>query len=125
MAPLSCVVYTTTRDVAESLVSQPANRELLIFNAIVDDTTFSPENLALVVRAAWPRPQAFVIGSQVSDDNAELASQVWDKYAEEVGLKNRGLVRVPYGLLLTKGPDAILTYTVDKLEDVWKAYNES
>ena len=77
------------------------------------------------MRAAWPRPQAFVIGSQVSDDNAELASQVWDKYAEEVGLKNRGLVRVPYGLLLTKGPDAILTYTVDKLEDVWKAYNES
>ena len=52
------------------------------------------------------------------------ASEVWDKYAKELGLKARGLVRVPYGLLLTKGPDAVLTYTVDQLEDVWKAYNE-
>ncbi|MCJ1457105.1 hypothetical protein MMC28_007471 [Mycoblastus sanguinarius] len=76
-------------------------------NGILSMQTYSPTELALVLRVLEPRPQALLIGGGYSDAEAEQAEVAFNDYRKEVGVSDGKFVRVGPGKLSELGREGV------------------
>ena len=59
-------------------------------SAILDLSTLSPANLALVLRVLKSRPRCLIVGEAMSEEIKEQAKEVWEEYVGECRVDGGG-----------------------------------
>ena len=120
---IPCITLGKHRHIAETIAENVSSRltaHNFSVNAILDEDSFSPANIAVISRALAPRPKVLIIGGGFSDEQAEGAIEAWDEYVKEVGVEGTAVIRVTPGTLQKVGAAGIVDWLVEELKVKFK-----
>jgi hypothetical protein len=116
---IHCVALGKYRAVAES-IAQPLFKHNYAVQALLDEDSYTPESLDVVLRTLVPRPKALILGGNFSDEQVAPGIKVWEKYVNDVGGSGTALVRVPPGTLEKVGKEGLSEWIIKELDKIYK-----
>jgi hypothetical protein len=94
--PISIFAVGKYRETAHALIPLLEGSSFRLCGMLdaVSEYKFTPDRLAVVLRAVFPAPRCFIAGEAISEEINVAAVKVWEEYVEEIKPENPLLVNV-------------------------------